>query len=175
SPSMSLEIHPDSRQHLKGEMFSLRCSVRGVKREGWEQMRLRGTVVDTGCSQMEGRVTEESPEECILKNVSSRMSGLYWCRSVDGDQRSKAISVTVSGPWLGVVCAIVVILLLILLIFLLVPSLRTRIKSFPAKAPRVVSAQQEMPQTKQDVTEIQWDLAWMEMANLLDKQQYPGS
>lgn len=31
-----------------------------------------------------------------------------------------------------------------------------------------------MPQTKQDVTEIQWDLAWMEMTNLLDKP-CPGS
>ncbi len=35
--------------------------------------------------------------------------------------------------------------------------------------------QQEMPKTKQDVTEIQWDLPWMEMDNLLDKHQTPGS
>lgn len=33
----------------------------------------------------------------------------------------------------------------------------------------------ELPVTKQDVTEVQWDLSWMEMSNLLDKQLYPGT
>ncbi|CAL8306893.1 unnamed protein product [Lota lota] len=28
----------------------------------------------------------------------------------------------------------------------------------------------DVPKTKQDVTEVQWDLSWMEMSNLLDKQ-----
>ncbi|CAI5640123.1 unnamed protein product [Oreochromis niloticus] len=32
-----------------------------------------------------------------------------------------------------------------------------------------------VPATKQDVTEVQWDLSWMEMSNLLDKQIYPGT
>ncbi|KAL7832659.1 hypothetical protein SRHO_G00296770 [Serrasalmus rhombeus] len=78
------------------------------------------------------------------------------------------------GSWVWVVCVIVVILLLIPVILLLVPSFRQRMKFFPASASTGMSALQEMPQTKQDVTEIQWDLAWMEMANLLDKQHYPG-
>ncbi|XP_076871034.1 uncharacterized protein LOC143521707 isoform X2 [Brachyhypopomus gauderio] len=183
SLTITTEVHPNSSQHQKGGMFSLRCSDRSR-----ELIRLRGTGVVTGCSQMEGRDNMKSPGECIFSSVSSRMSGLYWCRSAGRDQRSKAISITVSdnadahseeedssGPWLEVLCATLVILLLIPLVLLLVPSIRQRIKFFPTKAPRVVSAQQEMPQTKQDVTEIQWDLAWMEMANLLDKQQYPGS
>ncbi|XP_029939201.1 uncharacterized protein LOC115381750 isoform X2 [Salarias fasciatus] len=32
-----------------------------------------------------------------------------------------------------------------------------------------------LPATKQDVTEVQWDLSWMEMSNLLDKHLYPGT
>ncbi|KAG9277301.1 Fc receptor-like protein 5 [Astyanax mexicanus] len=79
-----------------------------------------------------------------------------------------------TGSWVWVVCAIVIILLLIPVILLLVPSFRQRM-FFPVAAPTGVSTHQEMPQTKQDATEIQWDLAWMEMANLLDKQHYPGS
>lgn len=31
------------------------------------------------------------------------------------------------------------------------------------------------PATKQDATEVQWDLSWMEMSNLLEKQLYPGT
>lgn len=33
----------------------------------------------------------------------------------------------------------------------------------------------ELPATKQDTTEVQWDLSWMEMSNLLDKHLYPGT
>ncbi|RVE73802.1 hypothetical protein OJAV_G00034840 [Oryzias javanicus] len=32
-----------------------------------------------------------------------------------------------------------------------------------------------LPETKQDVTEVQWDLSWMEMTTLMDKQIYPGT
>lgn len=34
---------------------------------------------------------------------------------------------------------------------------------------------QAPPATTQDVTEIQWDLSWMEMSNLLDKDVYCGT
>ncbi len=33
----------------------------------------------------------------------------------------------------------------------------------------------ELPATKQDMTEVQWDMSWMEMSNLLDKQLYPDT
>lgn len=32
-----------------------------------------------------------------------------------------------------------------------------------------------LPATKQDVTEVQWDLPWMEMSSLMDKQLYCGT
>lgn len=34
---------------------------------------------------------------------------------------------------------------------------------------------EEQPATKQDATEVQWDLSWMEMSNLLDKELYRGT
>lgn len=32
-----------------------------------------------------------------------------------------------------------------------------------------------LPATKQDATEVQWDLSWMEMSNLLDRHVYPST
>ncbi|CAB1457019.1 unnamed protein product [Pleuronectes platessa] len=32
-----------------------------------------------------------------------------------------------------------------------------------------------LPATKLDVTEVQWDLSWMEMSNLLEKDSYCGT
>lgn len=32
-----------------------------------------------------------------------------------------------------------------------------------------------LPATKQDATEVQWDLSWMEMSNLIDRQVYPST
>ncbi|MCJ8729756.1 hypothetical protein PDJAM_G00110210 [Pangasius djambal] len=186
SPPASLEVWPNSSQHLQGEHFSLRCSVHGGETAGWILRRLRGAEVNSGCSEMEGRVNSSSSDECSFNNITSGLSGLYWCGEARGDQRSNAINITVSGiskdhseeentfigAWVWAICVMVIILLLIPITFLLVPSLRKRVKFFPKC--REYNAHQEMPRTKQDVTEIQWDLAWMEMTNLLDKP-YPGS
>lgn len=32
-----------------------------------------------------------------------------------------------------------------------------------------------IPATMQDVSEVQWELSWMEMSSLMDKQLYPGT
>ncbi|KAL7891284.1 hypothetical protein AOLI_G00007600 [Acnodon oligacanthus] len=104
--------------------------------------------------------------------VESSENGISGRGNSTSLQEEKNVS---TESWVWAVCATVVILLLIPVILLLVPSFRQRMKFFPASASTRMSALQEMPQTKQDVTEIQWDLGWMEMANLLDKQQYPGS
>ncbi|XP_053493047.1 sialoadhesin [Ictalurus furcatus] len=261
SPPASLEVLPDSSQHLHGRQFSLCCSVHSGKTAGWTLRRLRGGEVNSDCLKMEGRVDLKIQGMCSFNNITGRLSGLYWCEATRGVQRSNAISITVSdgnmilqtpvqpvmegqtvtllcktsfnlnqisisrddgqrinninvtmenvtkahegfykcvntnasvespeswlsvrdqakevnafiAPWVWAVCVIVIILLLIPITFLLVPSLRKRVKLFPTC--REFNTLQEMPQTKQDVTEIQWDLAWMEMTNLLDKP-CPGS
>uniref|UniRef100_A0A8C7H3T2 Uncharacterized LOC109901572 n=1 Tax=Oncorhynchus kisutch TaxID=8019 RepID=A0A8C7H3T2_ONCKI len=83
-----------------------------------------------------------------------------------------------SGTWIWVLlfCCIVVILLLIPVVMLLVRHYRLHMwctrSCFSSKEGPPPG---EAPQTKQDVTEVQWDLGWMEMANLLDKQQYPAT
>ncbi|KAJ3581390.1 hypothetical protein NHX12_016696 [Muraenolepis orangiensis] len=40
-------------------------------------------------------------------------------------------------------------------------------RRWPSTKADVASA--DVPETKQDVTEVQWDLSWMEMSGLLDK------
>lgn len=32
-----------------------------------------------------------------------------------------------------------------------------------------------LPATRQDVTEVQWELSWMEMSSLMDKHLYSGT
>ncbi|KAF4078915.1 hypothetical protein AMELA_G00187210 [Ameiurus melas] len=265
SPPASMEVLPDSSQHLHGRQFSLRCSVHSGETAGWTLRRLFGAEVNSDCLKMEGRVDLKIQGMCSFNNITGRLSGLYWCEETRGVQRSNAISITVSdgnvilqipvqpvmegqtvtllckssfnlnqisiykddglhtnntnvtlenvtkahegfykcahlsasvespeswlsvrgiathqakeentfiAAWVWAVCVIVIILLLIPITFLLVPSLRQRVKFFPTS--REFNTLQEMPQTKQDVTEIQWDLAWMEMTNLLDKP-CPGS
>ncbi|XP_027010297.1 Fc receptor-like protein 5 [Tachysurus fulvidraco] len=260
SPPASLEVWPDSSQHLKDEKFSLHCLVHGGQSGGWTLRRLYDAKVNSGCLKIEGIVNPDQTEKCSFNNITGGLSGLYWCGAARGDQRSNTINIIVTddhvilqspvqpvtegetvtltcktsnnlyhaliykdgvsmnnanvtienvtksyegfykcvdptaavespenwlsvrdnseeknsfvAAWVWVVCVIVIILLLIPVTFLLVPSLRRRVKLFPRC--RETNAHQEMPKTKQDVTEIQWDLGWMEMTNLLDNVPYTG-
>ncbi|XP_077056072.1 uncharacterized protein LOC143707212 [Siphateles boraxobius] len=76
--------------------------------------------------------------------------------------------------WVSVLSIILVLLVLLSVLWLLFPGFREKLHVCPNGAFRRERVQQEMPKTKQDVTEIQWDLPWMEIDNLLDKQQNPG-
>ncbi|XDV35744.1 hypothetical protein PO909_005632 [Leuciscus waleckii] len=76
--------------------------------------------------------------------------------------------------WALGLCIILVLLVLLPVLWLLFPGFREKLPVCPNGAFRRERVQQEMPKTKQDVTEIQWDLPWMEMDNLLDKQQNSG-
>ncbi|XP_056115176.1 uncharacterized protein LOC130091365 [Rhinichthys klamathensis goyatoka] len=76
--------------------------------------------------------------------------------------------------WVSGLCITLVLLVLLPVLWLLFPGFREKLHVCPNKAFRRERVPQEMPKTKQDVTEIQWDLPWMEMENLLDKQQNPG-
>ncbi|KAI5109402.1 Fc receptor-like protein 5 [Silurus meridionalis] len=101
-----------------------------------------------------------------VENVTKAHEGFYKCVN-SANVESPESWLSVKATWVWPVCAIIIILLLIPVIFLLVRSLRKRVKLCPRSG--TFNTLQEMPRTKQDVTEIQWDLAWMEMTNLLDK------
>ncbi|XP_058259730.1 uncharacterized protein LOC131362027 isoform X2 [Hemibagrus wyckioides] len=93
-PPASLEVSPNSSQHFKGEQFSLNCSVHDNTSTLWVLKRLRVAEENVKSWKPEGK--PEQPYEWSF-NVTSGLSGLYWCEAAGGNQRSNAISIIVSG------------------------------------------------------------------------------
>ncbi|KAK7155391.1 hypothetical protein R3I93_010125 [Phoxinus phoxinus] len=200
----SLEVRPDSRQHLRGEWFTLRCSVNAGNSTGWILRGLQGAQTRSGCLQLNGTQSIDRPEECHFIDIDSKNSGLYWCKNTAENKTSNTINITVvydvnflstlppvmkenstadsedekpyTGTlvWVSGLCIILVLLVLLPVLWLLFPCFREKLHVCPNGAFRRERIQQEIPKTKQDVTEIQWDLPWMEMENLLDKQHNSG-
>ncbi|XP_061593071.1 Fc receptor-like protein 5 [Cololabis saira] len=115
------------------------------------------------------------------ENVTPKDEGLYRCVSQDGKMESPAswLSVTPdrgTWKWIIVTCSIVLLCLIPLTVWLVkchrCPTLCTS-SWWPLVKDDVPAV--PLPATKQDVTEVQWDLSWMEMSSLLDKQLYPGT
>ncbi|XP_051233834.1 uncharacterized protein LOC127350852 isoform X2 [Dicentrarchus labrax] len=84
-----------------------------------------------------------------------------------------------SGSWKWIVSVIVSCGLLCLIPLTVGLIRHYRYQTFCTRSCWPVSKEDlpavELPATKQDATEVQWDLSWMEMSNLLDKQLYPGT
>ncbi|XP_077572775.1 uncharacterized protein LOC144196458 [Stigmatopora nigra] len=120
-----------------------------------------------------------------LKNVGEEHEGYYKCASQDGKLESPQSWLSVkrnlfsgdepasssSGSWIWVVVSCI-ILIIIPLAILLIHHLRY--KMFYTHSCWTIPGEETsaggLPATKQDGTEVQWDLSWMEMSNLL----YPG-
>ncbi|TRY91946.1 hypothetical protein DNTS_035446 [Danionella cerebrum] len=184
---ISLEVHPDSRQHLEGNKFTLSCSaVNGSDLKGSILKRLQQDKIHSGCLQMNGTILADEPEGCHFYNIDVKTNGLYWCESSGQNRTSNTINITViynstvesneenqsgSLAWVSGLCIILVLLVAVPVIWLLFPGLREKLFACPNGAWKREMVPQEMPKTKQDVTEVQWDLPWMEMDNLLQKQQ----
>nr|XP_061834585.1 uncharacterized protein LOC133618129 isoform X1 [Nerophis lumbriciformis] len=115
-----------------------------------------------------------------LKNVTEAHQGSYKCASQDrklespeswlsvgGHSLSADFSADVSpGYWIGSCILIIVILAAIWLIhYFRYKMLYTQSCWSPSNEE---SPEAALPATKQDVTEVQWDLSWMEMSNLLN-------
>ncbi|XP_061539905.1 high affinity immunoglobulin gamma Fc receptor I-like isoform X1 [Phycodurus eques] len=121
-----------------------------------------------------------------IENVTDAHEGFYKCASQDGklespqswlSVRSNLLSADVSagsssGSWIWVVVSCVLMILIPLAILLIH---HFRYKIFYTRSCWTVSGEETpaavLPATKQDVTEVQWDLSWMEMSNLL----YPST
>uniref|UniRef100_A0A8C5EZB3 Uncharacterized LOC114461713 n=2 Tax=Gouania willdenowi TaxID=441366 RepID=A0A8C5EZB3_GOUWI len=124
-----------------------------------------------------------------IENVTRHDEGLYKCASQDRTMESPESWLSVrpsadgttgnsSGSWKWVIApCLIIALLLILVTVWLVRHYRHQIlciqSCWPLSKEEVPAM--ALPVTTQDVTEVQWDLSWVEMSNLLDKQQlYPG-
>uniref|UniRef100_A0A4W5R0M2 Immunoglobulin domain-containing protein n=1 Tax=Hucho hucho TaxID=62062 RepID=A0A4W5R0M2_9TELE len=164
----------------EGDQVTLHCRY-------WFQKPNQTTFYKDGVEVVSLNVTEMT-----IDNVTSADEGFYKCaepeeklespecwlsvRRNSTSEERKTLSSEGTWIWVLLFCCIVVILLLIPVVMLLVRHYRSRMwctrSCFSSKEGPPPG---EAPQTKQDVTEVQWDLAWMEMANLLDKQQYPAT
>ncbi|XP_059417080.1 uncharacterized protein LOC132152298 [Carassius carassius] len=181
------EVQPESRQYFRGGNFTLLCPVIRGNSTGWILKRLQGAETRSGCLQLNGTESTDKPEECHFIDIDYKNSGLYWCESPAENKRRNTVNITVSYDsedektftgslvWVSGLCVILVLLVLFPVLWLLFPGFRENLHVCPNRAFRRERVQQEMPKTKQDMTEIQWDLPWMEMDNLLDKHQNPGS
>ncbi|XP_056233983.1 uncharacterized protein LOC130170568 [Seriola aureovittata] len=140
--------------------------------------------IDTYSSSSSDRVIKMT-----IKNVTQEDEGFYKCASRDRKMASpeswlsvrpdrgnftktKGTPASTSGSWKWIILSFAVVLLfLIPLIVWLVRHYRYQ--KFCTRSCWPLSKQevpaQAFPATKQDVTEVQWDLSWMEMSNLLDK------
>ncbi|KAB5584342.1 hypothetical protein PHYPO_G00106340 [Pangasianodon hypophthalmus] len=188
SDELVLTAWPKRQHFYLGESIVLTCKVEGNSSAVWNYSWFRHNLSNASTPSPAHIVNHHTYN---ISALTYEDSGTYWCTAQEQGRNStllrNSLNVTAAvdiskdhseeentflGAWVWAICVIVIILLLIPITFLLVPSLRKRLKLFSTCGE--YSAHQEMPRTKQDVTEIQWDLAWMEMTNLLDKP-YPGS
>ncbi|XP_029003271.1 uncharacterized protein LOC114853720 isoform X2 [Betta splendens] len=133
----------------------------------------------------------ESVTNRTIENVTKQDEGTYTCASQDGTLRSPEVRLSVkldpgnitadgtpassSGYWKWVLmsCTVVLLSVVPLTVWLVCrhrhQALGTRScwPTFKQEAPA--------PATRQDVTEVQWELSWMEMSSLMDKHLYPGT
>lgn len=141
----------------------------------------------------DGTPVSHSNSSWTITAVTTKDEGFYKCVSRDGKMESpqgwlsvmqqgnftlkdgKETSTNDASRWIVALCC-VLLLFLIPLIWLIK---RNRYRMFgiwscwPLSKENIPAV--PAPVTKQDVTEVQWDLSWMEMSNLLDKQLYPGT
>ncbi|XP_061681159.1 uncharacterized protein LOC133503492 isoform X2 [Syngnathoides biaculeatus] len=104
-----------------------------------------------------------------IENVTEGHEGFYKCASQDGKLESPQSWLSVTSSWIWILVSCVLIILIPLAILLIH---HFRYKMFYAQSCwREGTPAAVLPATKQDVTEVQWDLSWMEMSNLL----YPGT
>lgn len=149
-----------------------------------------GEEITTSTSSSPNTVTQMN-----IVNVTRRDEGFYKCASNDRKVQSPESylavrpgrgnftstqgtqdSVSDSWKWILLSCGIVLLCVTPLTIWRICHHRKTIIctRSCCPLSKRDVPAV-ALPATKQDVTEVQWDLSWMEMSNLLDKHLYPGT
>ncbi|XP_040896486.1 limbic system-associated membrane protein-like [Toxotes jaculatrix] len=138
-----------------------------------------GAEIDTSSSSSSDGIIKMT-----IKNVTQEDEGLYKCASQDRKLESPGSWLSVrpdrpdrgSWKWIVVSFGVVLLLLVPLTVWLL---WHYRSQWFCTRScwpfSKLDAPAEVLPATKQDVTEVQWDLSWMEMSSLLDKQLYPGT
>lgn len=120
----------------------------------------------------------------IIENVTRKDEGSYKCASQDRKMESAESWLSVrpntetQGYWKWIILSIGLVFLCLIPVSVWLVC-RHRYHMLGTQSHWPLSKEDlpavPLPATKQDVTEVQWDLSWMEMSSLLDKQLYPST
>ncbi|XP_053300978.1 uncharacterized protein LOC128460011 isoform X1 [Pleuronectes platessa] len=145
-------------------------------------------LIDSNSSSGSDRVIKMT-----LKNVTREDEGFYRCASHDSQLQSPESWLSVrpdrgnftseetpastgSWKWIFASCGVLLLIVIPLTVWLVC---HYKYQKFCTWSCWPVSKQEVpagvLPATKLDVTEVQWDLSWMEMSNLLEKDSYCGT
>ncbi|XP_029356810.1 uncharacterized protein LOC115042606 [Echeneis naucrates] len=164
-----------------GDDIALYCRYKKGNRNATTFFK-NGAEIDTKSSYSSDRGIEMT-----IENVTQEDEGFYKCASHNRKLESAESWLSVrpnranfpstegtsppsagSWKWIVVACGIVLLLLIPLTVWLVCGY-----QKFSTRSCWPLSKQDSpavaFPATKQDVTEVQWDVCWMEMSNLLDK------
>ncbi|XP_058874338.1 Fc receptor-like protein 5, partial [Acipenser ruthenus] len=94
-PKAVLTLHPAWTQIFPADTVTLRCEVEGGS-AGWGFKQYRDGREEAGCSDQYSRRYGDS---CTISTAQYNHSGVYWCESASGQERSNAVNLTVSNQW----------------------------------------------------------------------------
>ncbi|KAK6477883.1 Fc receptor-like protein 2 [Huso huso] len=92
-PKAVLTLQPAWSQIFTGETVTLSCEVEGGFAD-WRFKQYRDGREEAGCSDQYSRRYGDS---CTISNTQHYHSGVYWCESASGQERSNAVTLTVSN------------------------------------------------------------------------------
>ncbi|KAK6477910.1 Fc receptor-like protein 5, partial [Huso huso] len=91
-PQAVLTLQPAWSQIFTGETVTLSCEVEGDS-AGWRFKQYRAGREEARCSDQYSRRYGDS---CTISKARHSHSGVYWCESASGQERSNAVNLTVS-------------------------------------------------------------------------------
>ncbi|XP_058871830.1 Fc receptor-like protein 2 [Acipenser ruthenus] len=92
-PQAVLTLQPAWSQIFTGETVTLSCEVEGDS-AGWRFKQYRDGREEAGCSDQYSRRYGDS---CTISTAQYHHSGVYWCESASGQERSNTVTLTVSS------------------------------------------------------------------------------
>ncbi|KAK6477871.1 Fc receptor-like protein 5 [Huso huso] len=92
-PQAVLTLQPAWAQIFTGKTVTLSCEVEGDSAD-WRFKQYRAGREEAGCSDQYSRRYGDS---CTISKARYHHSGVYWCESASGQERSNAVTLTVSN------------------------------------------------------------------------------
>ncbi|MGH0177843.1 UNVERIFIED_CONTAM: hypothetical protein FKN15_075887 [Acipenser sinensis] len=92
-PKAVLTLQPAWTEIFSGETVTLSCEVEGGS-AGWRFKQYRDGREEAGCSD---EYSSRYGDSCTISYAQNSHNGVYWCESASGQERSNAITLTVSN------------------------------------------------------------------------------